>query len=177
MSLFSSMTLTFNKGDHFHSVRVDEDHETSGWSFFADDSFTEYRDHSGLTEVYNRLIGAGFELVSCVIDGSTLQYEALKNLSDHRDVMDLFDALKDSDYDAHTICAWLTVDETANLDNLQGSVMYEGNSYTRIWDEISSEENIPGWVVADPQETCETYAEYNGYVLVDFEGYIYIFSL
>jgi hypothetical protein len=182
MSQFSSMTLTFNKGEHFHSVRVDAGHEPYAWESPINEDFSGgYVSHSGLWDVYCRFVRANYELVSCVIDGSSFEYEALKDLSNHSDVVDLFEALKEQTYDAHTICAWLTVDETANLSNLEGCCTAEGGNHSDLWNAVQDYEEgnvmVPSWISIDPEDTCDSYADYMGYELVDFEGYYYIFDL
>jgi hypothetical protein len=164
MSDFRELRVVFNKGERFVNVNLNEDHDT-------------YR----FEGVYSRLIGAGYEMVSVVIDGNSFEYEALKDLSSERDVIELFDQLKESDYDAHTIAAWLTVDESANFSNMTYAKLAEGSCLEYLWAAVEEYQeemlNIPSWVVLDAEETVTAYADYYGYELVEFEGWFYIFDL
>lgn len=179
MSQFSKLDITFNKGERFRTITLDADHESYAWSTTVGDfDNPDFVDHSGLWEVFNRFVDCGWEMVSVVVDGSTFQYEALRDLSRPIDVVELFDALKEERVDAHTICAWLTVDETANLANLEDSVHAEGSSLETLFDSVMEYEDVNhGWLVVDKEASAEAYAEYYGYELVEFEGWYYLFNL
>lgn len=179
MSEFRSMTIVAMRGNDFRTVVLEDHHDVS---------------------VVERVQGAadiaGYEIVSVVVDGWDFEEEMWPHIDHASNIPAFFEAVKNDPHNVDVICAWLTVNDAADVENWEDSIHLSGQdseAVVREWASIfhkvyeetgslgySSEyvktDPFPSWMEIDWEETLEGIARDNSSSVVEFHGLTYYFG-
>lgn len=181
MSEFRSMAVTIQRGNEdFHTLTLEDGHDfgtVERLEVFANER--------------------GWEVLSVVIDGWDFTEEMWPHIAHMSNIPALFETLCNDSYSVDDICAWLTVNDCADVADWYGSIRYSGldaESIVRAWTEdfhtvyeetpgryaFSSEfvraEPFPSWLEIDWDETLYNIAKYESAEVVEFNGMTYYFG-
>lgn len=187
MSEFKSMTIVvgrdlprFNiRGGHYHTITVDQDH-----------------DAMILADVIDRFDRAGYELLSVIVDGYDFAEEMVKHVRYMSNVPLFFEALQNDKYQADVICAFITVDDCADVESWHDRIIFYGPDYESVvleWSDTfdkvyqrhsngfydafyTETSRIPSWASVDWEDALNTIARDNSSAVIEFGGSVFYIS-
>lgn len=180
MSEFRSMTVAVERNGEFHTLTLEDGHDF------------------GTVERLETIADmAGWEVVSVVVDGWDFTEEMWPHIDHMSNIPMLFETLCNNPYQADIICAWLTVNDCADVDSWEDASYFYGqdsetivrewaDAYYRVYEETSGRyafssefvkaDPFPDWLEIDWDETLSNIARENGSDVVEFNGMTYYFG-
>lgn len=180
MSEFT-MTAVFGRNDvDFHTITLNSAHNPI---IFMD--------------VLDRFATAGYEILSVIVNGYDFEnVELVRHIKFYSNLAVFFEALYDSPHQADMVCAFITVNDCADVDNWTDRVYFSGGTHeevVRSWatvfhkvyeerpkgyydTEFVSVDALPSWMDINWESTLENIASKESSVVTEFGSGVYYFS-
>jgi hypothetical protein len=179
MSEFRTMAVTVQRGEDFHTITLDDTHDVS------------------IVERLENLANSReWEIVSVVIDGWDFTEEMWPHIGHMSNIPLLFQALCDDPYQADVICAFITVNDCADVDTWEDCIYLSGTDHeevcrewaeafykvheqvaTRYYEAVyAPTDPFPSWMELDWRETLDNIASEESSSVVEMFDMVYYFG-